>query len=249
VEPSHARFRFYAELNDHLPEALRYHTLERTFLLSSTVKDMVESFGVPHTEVELIVANGESVGFSSSVKDGDRIAIYPKFESFDIMPELRVRPGVLREIRFVLDVHLGRLAAYLRMLGFDALYERCSTDPELVQISSSQQRVLLTRDRSLLKHAAITHGYWLRETNSRRQIAEIVHRFDLARSIRSFTRCMRCNAVLQPVLKEQVHKSMPARIAALHEDVMQCPNCERLYWRGSHYGHMGRWIEELASVH
>jgi uncharacterized protein with PIN domain len=210
---------------------------------------MVESFGVPHTEVELIVANGESVGFSYAVKDGDRIAVYPKFESFDITSELRVRPGVLREIRFVLDVHLGRLAAYLRMLGFDAWYERYSADPELVQISASQQRVLLTRDRSLLKHAAVTHGYWLRETNSRQQIAEVVHRFDLARSIRQFTRCMRCNAVLQPVLKESVHNSLPARIAALHEEFMQCPKCERLYWRGSHYDHMRRWIEELASVH
>src|SRR5690349_13778672 len=114
---------------------------------------MIESFGIPHAEVELIVANGESVDFCYPVRDGDRIAVYPKFESVDVTPELRVRFNPLRETKFILDVHLGSLAGYLRMLGFDTSYERHSTDPELVQISSIQQRILLTRDRGLLKHA------------------------------------------------------------------------------------------------
>jgi uncharacterized protein len=249
VEPAHAHFRFYAELNDHLPERLRFQTLNRAFLVSPAVKDMIESFGIPHAEVELIVANGESVGFSYPVRDGDRIAVYPKFESVDVTPELRVRSNPLRETKFILDVHLGRLAGYLRMLGFDTSYERHSTDPDLVQISSSQQRILLTRDRGLLKHAAITHGYWLRETDSRRQLAEIVQRFDLARSIRPFSRCMRCNSVLRPVSKEQVRDSLTQRTAALHDEFLRCPGCERVYWKGSHFVRMQRWIEELASIH
>lgn len=169
-------FRFYAELNDHLPPAQRYRTLEKTFWTPGTVKDMIESFGVPHTEVDLIAANGQSVGFSYQVRDGDRIAVYPMFESLDITPEVRLRPQPLRDPKFVLDVHLGRLAAYLRMLGFDALYGNSWSDADLVRISAGERRILPTRDRGLLMHGAVTHGYWLRETASRRQIAEIVRR-------------------------------------------------------------------------
>lgn len=243
---SRACFRFYAELNDHLPEHQRQKTLEKSFLVPGTVKDMIESLGVPHTEVELVVVNGESVPFSHVVRDGDRIAVYPMFESFDITGELKVRPQALRESRFVLDVHLGRLAAYLRMLGFDVVYGSCSGDRELVRTSSQQQRILLTRDRGLLKHSAVTHGYFVRQTDSRRQIAEIVARFDLARSVRPFTRCMVCNESLTRISKEQVQTVLPSRAATSFEEFYQCPQCGRTYWKGSHYRRMQQWVNELV---
>lgn len=198
-------------------------------------------------EVELIVINGESVDFSRVVRDRDRIAVYPIFESIDITPELRVRPQALRDPKFVLDVHLGKLAAHLRMLGLDALYRACYTDPELVRISSAEHRVLLTRDRGLLKHSAVTHGYWLRETDSRRQAAEVVRRFDLAHYIRPFTRCMACNGSIEPVSKEQVRDLLPPRTAELHDEFRQCPQCGRVYWEGTHHERMRRWIGELTS--
>lgn len=244
--PARAYFRFYAELNDHLPQDQRYQTLEKSFLVPGTVKDMIESFGVPHSEVELILANGESVEFSYSMRDGDRISVYPMFESVDITPALRVRPAPLRESKFVLDVHLGKLAAYLRMLGFDALYQSCFTDPELVRISSEQHRILLTRDRGLLMHSAVTHGYWLRKTDSRRQLAEIVMRFDLKGSMRPFTRCMACNGVLRTIAKQEVLHFLPPRTAELHDDFRQCERCDRVYWKGSHYHRMQRWIQEIT---
>ena len=147
----------------------RYRTLEKEFFVPASVKDMIESFGVPHTEVELVVVNGESSDFACLIRDGDRVAVYPMFESIDITPELRLRPHALRDPKFVLDVHLGKLAGYLRMLGFDAVYDNRASDPELVRVSSEQNRILLTRDRGVLKHSAVTHGYWLRETDSRRQ--------------------------------------------------------------------------------
>ena len=153
-EPSRACFRFYAELNDHLPQEQQYKTLEKAFFTSSTVKDMIESFGVPHTEIDLIIANGQPVDFSYLVKHADRIAVYPIFESFDITPEQRLRPQPLRNPKFILDVHLGKLAAYLRMLGFDADYGRSFTDARLAQISASEHRILLTRDRGLLKRGS-----------------------------------------------------------------------------------------------
>ena len=241
-----ASFRFYAELNDHLPREQQYKTLEKSFLTPGAVKDMIESFGVPHTEVDLIAANGQSVDFSYLVQDGDRIAVYPVFESFDVAPEQRLRPQPLRDPRFILDVHLGKLAAYLRMLGFDAEYGRSLTDAQLVEISASEHRILLTRDRGLLKHGALTHGYWVRETNSRRQIAEVVHRFDLGQAVRPFTRCMTCNGVLEPVSKEQARNLAPERSLERYDEFHRCAHCGRIYWKGSHYARMLRWIEELA---
>jgi uncharacterized protein with PIN domain len=241
-----AQVRFYAELNDHLPPEAKYRVVTKSFLVPGSVKDLIETCGVPHTEVELIVVNGLSVDFSYIVRDGDRIAVYPMFEALDITSELRVRRDPLREPRFVLDVHLGKLAAYLRMLGFDTFYRNCLDDPELARISAEQSRTLLTRDRGLLKHNAVTHGYWLRETDSRRQLAEIVTRFDLAGAIRPFTRCMACNELLVDVSKEQVRDRLLPRTAELYDEFRQCPRCFRVYWRGSHYRRMAQWIEDLT---
>lgn len=232
--PSRASLRFYAELNDHLAPAERYRSIEKEFFVPTTAKDLIESCGVPHAEVDLVAINGESSDFSRLVRDGDRVAVYPVFESLDITPELRVRERPLRELRFVLDVHLGRLARYLRMLGFDALYRKDAADPELARISADEQRILLTRDRGLLKHSAVTRGYWLREQESRRQLVEVVLRFDLTRSLRAFTRCMVCNTILSP--------------AATDTELGKCPGCGRLYWQGTHYDRMRQWIAELAAT-
>ncbi|MCL4402662.1 MAG: Mut7-C ubiquitin/RNAse domain-containing protein, partial [Acidobacteria bacterium] len=138
-----ATFRFYAELNDFLAPERRARPFDREFIDASTVKDMIESFGIPHTEVDLILANGESVDFDYIVRDGDRISVYPMFEALDISPLLRVRPRPLRDPRFVLDIHLGRLAGYLRMMGFDTLYRNDYTDAELARISRDEHRILL----------------------------------------------------------------------------------------------------------
>jgi len=247
VEPYQAYFRFYAELNYHLPPDRQYKTLVKVFFIPGTVKDMIESFGVPHTEIDLVIANDRSVDFSYVVQPNDRIAVYPMFESLDVTPELRVRPQPLREPKFVLDVHLGKLAAYLRVLGFDAVYRNSFSDAELVAISAGERRILLTRDRGLLEHSAVTHGYWLRETESRRQIAEILRRCDLAGAVRPFTRCMACNGILNPVSNEEVRRLVPARIAEVYDEFLRCEQCGRVYWKGSHYDRMRRWGETLRA--
>ena len=223
----------------------QYRTLRKWLVVPGSVKDMIESCGVPHTEVELILANGVSVDFGYQVRDGDRIAVYPMFESLDVTPELRVRTTVLRDLQFVLDVHLGKLAAYLRMLGFDALYQNRCEDAELVRISAGQQRILLTRDRGLLKHSAVSRGYWLRETASRRQLAEVIGRFDLAGQARPFTRCMACNAPLRDVAKDAVAGRVPPRVMEAQSRFRDCDGCGRVYWPGTHYSRMQRWVEEL----
>lgn len=177
--PTRARFRFYAELNDFLPVELRFETLEREFLVSPTVKDAIEGLGVPHTEVDLIVVDGRSVGFAHRVGDGELISVYPMFESMDISPVVRLRPEPLRDTRFVADANLGQLARYLRLLGFDTLYRKDFEDSEIAMISVRERRVLLTRDAGVLRRREVTHGYFVRSDVPRLQVLEVVTRFDL----------------------------------------------------------------------
>ncbi|HWQ52466.1 MAG TPA: Mut7-C RNAse domain-containing protein [Bryobacteraceae bacterium] len=243
-----ARFRFYAELNDFLPPERRARTFEHPFLDRASVKDMVEAFGVPHTEVDLILANGEPVDFAYVVRDGDRISVYPMFEALDIGPVTRVRPQPLRDPRFVLDTHLGRLAGYLRMMGFDTLYRNDYGDEELARISREERRILLTRDRGLLKRGAVTHGSYVRETAVRGQLAEVLRRFDLFRAAHPFRLCMRCNTALEPAARDQVLDRLPPRAAELYHDFLVCPGCRRIYWKGGHYERMRRFIESIHPV-
>jgi uncharacterized protein with PIN domain len=242
-----AHFRFYAELNDFLPQDRRQVIWERYFEVRGSVKDMIEAIGVPHTEVDLILANGESVDFDYLVENGDYVSVYPVFESVDITPLLRVRPRPLRVARFVLDVHLGRLATYLRMIGFDALYSAGYCDEELAHISVEERRILLTRDRGLLKRGQVTHGYWVRATEPRRQLVEVLRRFDLFGQTAPFRRCLRCNSLLEPVRKEEIVGRLPSKTRQCYDEFAQCRTCDRVYWKGSHYERMQRFIEQVLA--
>jgi uncharacterized protein with PIN domain len=242
-----AEFRFYAELNDFLPRSRRGTSFVHRFSGSPSVKDAIESLGVPHAEVDLILADGESVGFSFGLRDGVRVAVYPVFESIDVGPLTRVRPAPLRDLRFVLDGHLGRLARHLRMAGFDVLWRREAADEELASISAAERRVLLTRDRGLLKRSAVTHGYFVREVEPARQLAEVVRRFDLARAVAPFRRCLRCNDLLEPVAKEAVAERLPPRVRERHDDFRRCPACGRIYWAGTHHRRMTRLLEDVLT--
>jgi uncharacterized protein with PIN domain len=237
--------RFYAELGDFLPPDRRGVTIEYALNEHASVKHVIEALGVPHTEVDLVLVNGESVDFSYLVQDGDRISVYPVFESLDIAPLVRVRPRPLREPRFVLDTHLGKLAAYLRMLGFDTLYRNDYGDETLARLSHGERRILLTRDRGLLKRSIVTHGYHVRETSPERQLVEILRRFDLFRLIAPFRRCMRCNGLLEPVRKDAIADRLEPKTRRYYDEFAICRTCDRIYWKGSHYRDMHRRIEQL----
>ena len=155
--------RFYEELNDFLPLSRRKRDIRARFHEGDSAKALIESLGVPHTEVDLLLINGQSSTFDRQIRDGDRISVYPVFEALEIGAVTRVRPRALRRTRFVLDVHLGRLAKLLRMLGFDTLYRNNYDDRSLSRLSSDEHRIILTRDRELLKRSIITHGYCLRD--------------------------------------------------------------------------------------
>ena len=241
-----ATLRFYAELNDFLPSEDRHRSRERPFSVRPSIKDLIEAAGVPHTEVDLLLVNGESVDFAHPVHDGDRISVYPVFESVDIATVTKVRPEPLRDLRFVLDVHLGRLAAYLRLAGFDSVYRNDLDDAELAGIAAGG-RVLLTRDQELLKRRAVTRGYWLRATAPRAQLAEVLRRFDLSASVRPFCRCLRCNALVHSVSKSDVQEELPPRTRQFYDEFFQCPECDRIYWRGGHYDALRGLLEQAMT--
>lgn len=245
--PPQAYFRFYAELNDFLPLDRKHVTFPHFFKGRVSIKDMIESLGVPHTEIDLILVHGESVDFSYIVQDKDQISVYPVFETFDITPILRVRPKPLRVVRFVLDTHLGKLARYLRMLGFDSLYRNDYEDEELALISRDEQRTLLTRDRGLLKRSMVTHGYCVRSTRPRQQVIEVARHFDLFRLIDPFRRCIRCNGVLQSVSKAEIAEQLPPKVSRYYEAFHACQGCGQVYWKGSHHQKMDRLIDYVLS--
>lgn len=235
MSPFHtAEFRFYEELNDFLPPAQRKRPLTYRFRGSPGIKDPIEVFGVPHTEVDLILVNGESVGFDYRLQEGDRVAVYPAFESFDISPLVRLREHPLRKTAFVLDVNLGKLARRLRMLGFDALYSNRYQDAEIADIAAAEHRIVLTRDRRLLFARRITHGYWVRSVLVEEQVEEVLRRFDLHSQIRPLRRCLTCNGELQKVPKAEILKRLEPKTKLYYEEFYRCENCGRIYWKGSH---------------
>jgi len=217
-----------------------------SFLGTPSVKDRIEALGVPHTEVELVLVNGEPVDFTYLLRDGDRISVYPRFESLDLGPLRRSPAETPADPRFVLDGHLGRLARYLRMAGFDSLYRNDSDDAELARVSA-EGRILLTRDRGLLKRKEVVNGYFVRENDPRRQLVEVLRRFDLRGRIAPFERCMLCNGAIVPAQQEHLAGPLPPGARERRAGLNACAGCGRVYWAGSHYQEMARFIDEVRA--
>ncbi len=247
--------RFYEELNDFLPAAKRKRDIVHTFKGKRSVKDLVESFGVPHVEVDLILVNGRSVDFSYIVSDEDRISVYPEFETLDIQGASRLRPEPLRDTRFVLDVHLGKLARRLRLLGFDSDYEKHRDDDHLARISAEEKRVLLTRDRQLLMRRSVTRGFIVRSTDPAAQVTEVLDRLDLWSRCSPFTRCIECNGIigrLDPADGGDEYPDamglVPPGVRSWCTEYFRCRGCGRIYWRGSHYDKLDRAVREIMEA-
>ncbi len=237
--------RFYEELNDFLPEDKRKRRFEHVFKNNPSVKDLIESLGVPHAEIDLILVNGISFYFACKVNENDDISVYPEFESFDIGEVQHLRKKPLREKKFILDVHLGTLARYIRLLGFDALYENNYSDEQLIAYALREDRTILTKDRGILKRNSVTRGYFVRNTLPEKQLEEITDRFDLRSSIKEFSRCLDCNNLLEKADREKVDKLVPGKVKLFHNVYYYCGNCDKVYWNGSHYEKMRGLINRV----
>jgi uncharacterized protein with PIN domain len=242
-----ATFRFYEELNEFLAPERRGREFACRCARAATAKHVIESLGVPHTEVELVLVNGESVGFERTLNEGDRVSVYPKFEALDVTPLLRVRDRPLRVSRFVADAHLGGLARGLRMTGFDTLYDNHYRDDEIVRLALAQGRIVLTRDRELLKRRGVTHGCYVQTLRTEQQLREVFERLDLVRAARPFTRCLSCNEPLRSIEKTRIASRLPPRVRECYQRFSVCDGCDRVLWEGSHWRRMRERVDALLA--
>lgn len=233
-----AEFRFYAELNSFIAAAYRQRAFRHRYARDATVKHMIEALGVPHTEVELILVNGAPVDFSYRMQDGDRVSVFPHFHAWDIAPPANLQAMATSVTRFIADAHLGQLAKYLRMLGFDVLYRNSYSDNDLVRIAYDDARIVLSRDRDLLIRKEVVRGCYLYSTVCDEQVREVLARYKLISAVRAFSRCLACNGLLHAIDTAAAADRVPFDSSRHYDRFFECDACRRVYWEGSHVAHM-----------
>jgi len=244
---NHATFRFYEELNDFLPLAKKKVAFAHSFEGTPSIKDIIEAIGVPHAEVNLIQVNGQYVNFTYHLKNNDSVSVYPVSESLEISTVSPLQKKIGKEVKFILDVHLGKLAKHLRMCGFDTAYQNDYDDKKIIQIALDENRIILTRDIGLLKVKIVSHGYYIREQNPKGQLTEVLKRFDLYQTIAPFSRCIKCNGKLESIEKEKVLQDLEPLTQKYFNTFFRCTHCQSIFWEGSHFDHMKNFINTITN--
>lgn len=240
-----AIFRFYEELNDFLPSQRRKRDFQVGFKGRESVKDMIEALGVPHTEVDLILVNGKSVDFGCIIRHKDRISVYPLFESLDIRDVTRLREIPLRQTRFIADINIRDIVKYMRALGLDVYYDSSLSPREIIRISKSKNRTILTKSRKLLKFKDVTHGVFIRPGTTVEQIRRVIDYLSLSEVIEPFSRCLRCNQPLVRVSKESILERIPPKAREFYDEYSYCKTCDKIYWKGTHYTKIKKVVDEI----
>ena len=244
-----AKFFFHPDFDPFLEKEYRRKSFDYAFDPGQSVKHLVEALGVPHTEIHHILINGKPVKFSYQVQDADFVDIFPYSAPHHYPPMISSKESGEVECNhcFVLDNHLGKLASYLRLMGFDCLYRNDYQDEELAQVSHDENRILLTRDQHLLMRNAVLRGYWVHSKIPRQQVQEVLDRFNLYDSIQPFRRCAKCNSVLAPVSKDKILNRLEPLTRRYFNEFRICPSCKQIYWKGSHYKKILTFIDEISN--
>lgn len=239
--------RFYEELNDYLPKEKHKVWFEYSFSGSTSINEVLQSLKIPQDKIDLILVNQQSEGLDYMLHDGDRISVYPVFELFDLTGVSKLREQPLRNPKFICDVHLGRLAKYLRMLGWDTLYSNRYTPDYMIDLSLQENRIILTRNYELTRHKKVIHAYWIWSPEPLEQIKDVIGKFDLSGQSAPLTRCLNCNHLLAPVKKQEILSRLQVRTAKCFNEFFICPSCDQIFWKGSHYENMLDFIHH--SIH
>jgi hypothetical protein len=245
VKPFTVRLHVYGDLDFFLGSRTRGGKVERHLSEKTSVKDVIESCGIPHTEVDLILVNGKAVDFAYAVTGDAKIELYSSGMQYSHFREKRLQANAITE--FVADGHLGKLVRDLRLLGIDVAYDPAAEDRQLVEIASRNHRALLTRDRRLLMHAAVQLGYYLRSQNPLEQTIEVLRRFDLGSILSPFSRCLRCNALLEPAEKEKIIGQLEPLTKIYYDEFRRCSGCAQVYWSGSHFTKLQKRLEQIRA--
>ncbi len=242
---SKVTFRFYEELNDFLPKHRRKTDFEAKFKGKRSIKDMIEALGVPHTEIDLILVNGNSVDFNYILQDEDRVSVYPVFESLNITDVTQLRKIPLRRNKFLADINLGNIVKYMRVLGLDLYYDSLLSTREIIEISKRENRVILTKSRKLLKFKDVSHVIFIRPGTTTEQIRLIIDYLDIKDNIKPFSRCLRCNTLLNNVLKEKILDRIPPKTKEFCDEYVQCTSCDKIYWKGTQFINMKKVVKQI----
>lgn len=229
---------FIGSLNDFLKSRYKDRLSSVPFCGNPAIKDIIESLGVPHVEVKQILVNSTEVGFFYHIQNTDFIKVYP-FE-YGPLPSGPERP------HFVLDVHLGKLARTLRMMGFDSVYRNDFSDPQLVSISCNENRIVLTRDIGILKYRCLRYGYWVRSTLPIEQAKEIASHYQLCALAAPFSVCMECNGPLINICKSLIENKLEPLTRVHYHNFSQCVKCRKIYWHGSHFQNMNTILKQIC---
>lgn len=239
-------FQFYGKLNKFLPDDQQKRPFHHTFKGRQSVKDRIETVGIPHTEVELILANNSPVDFSYLVESGDRLAVYPHFHQLDLPASYRLREPYSRKPEFVADVHLGKLAKYLRRFNFDTIYQNDLEDDEIIKIGVEDERIILTRDHGILMHKQVIYGQFIHYDDPRAQLYEVFNRYDLDKYYNgNKSRCTDCNSRLVEIDKQVIIDRLEPKTKKYFERFKICQECDKIYWEGSHYKRMEDLFEKI----
>ena len=239
-----AVLRFYSELNDLLPEHRRSTEFEAGFKDKRSIKDMIESLGVPHTEIDIIIANEDSVDFNYILREGDRIRVYPAFAEPD-KKTVHLRPSPFYNTRFIADTNLGNIARYMRVLGFDTCFDPSLSTRAIIELSLKEDRIIITKSRRLLKFRDVTYGILLRPGTSEAQIKNILFRLGIKDRVKPFSRCLRCNSILIRVEKKKIIDRIPLKTRSFCNEYSHCESCDKIYWEGTHVFEMKKVINRL----
>jgi len=240
--------RFYEELNDYLPKIYHKKEINYTFNSGSDIKEMINFFNIPPEKIDFIIVNGNSQGYDYVLKDLDFVSIYPAFESFDISEVQPLHKKPLRNLIFICDSHLGKLCKYMRMLGFDTLYFNNISKSKIIDISIKEKRIIVTRNYKLIKDCNVSHIVLIKSDNAKEQILEIISKLDLSESIEPFTRCLKCNEIIESIEKQDIYNLLPEKTKKYFDHFYICKNCNKIYWEGSHYENMLKFINSISHL-
>jgi uncharacterized protein len=233
--------RFYDDLNDFLPEPKKQQRFIFTIIDRTSVKDAIESIGIPHIEIDVIIVNGISVDFNYLINDNDNISVFPQFTALQNENLIHLKKPFPSKIKFTADNHLGALARYLRMIGIDTLYENDIDVHDYL----NEERIILTKNLRLLKEKKISYGYYVRNILPAEQLKEVVNKFRLQKIILEFSRCLECNNPLTSIDKDLIKHRIPPKVYQWQNEFHYCDNCDKIYWKGSHYERMSLLIKSL----
>jgi len=238
------QFRAYAELNDFLRLDRRQIAFDYFYHGPVTIKEAIENQGIPHSSVELVLVNGEPVDFNFHLSENNFISLYPVFELLDISTLTKIRTGTLRNIRFIVDAHLGKLAKNLRIMGFDTLYRNNYADNQIRLIGRLQERIILTKDKGLLMAKNVARGYYVRSVKAKEQTTEVVRKFDLYSKTDSLSRCLICNHKLVEISAAAIPGEILLNLAKGFDFFYKCRHCHKFFWKGLHYKNMAESIQQ-----